>query len=356
MNTQTKALVLLSGGLDSMLAAKMLQTQGIEVVGVSFKSNFFNCEKARKAAEELGIELIEIDISKKLLEVVKNPPSGYGKHLNPCIDCHALMIKVADKYIKGKVANTTGSFASAQDDNLFIIATGEVLGQRPMSQNRDSLELVKKLSGVDVLRPLSAKKLAETEAEKKGLVIRGKLKNISGRSREEQIELTKKYNIVNYASPGGGCLLTDPEFSERLVKILSYWPECDVGDLELLKNGRVFWLKSKNNNILVIIGRHKEENENLEKSAKKNDIILELEDIMGPTALIRAKSSSFIDLLSEDNINKEIEIPKKLKMSELKLGEEKNEKEIIKTATILTGYYATKARGKKVKFNYILKV
>ncbi len=338
---KTKALVLFSGGLDSMLAVKILQNQGIEIDGICFKSNFFGCEKARQAVENLGVKLFEIDISEEILELVKNPPNGYGKHLNPCIDCHALMIKKASELMK-----------KAEYD---FIATGEVLGQRPFSQNKDALKRVEKLAGVEILRPLSAKLLPETEMEKQGLVIRGKLLDIQGRTRERQMELAGRYNLKNYAAPAGGCLLTDPEFSQRLMIMLDNWPECDANDVELLKHGRVFWVntRTKQNDtnktkILIVIGRNMEDNENLEKLARKGDVMIELEEIMGPLALIRISNFQFPK-------NLEIETPDKLKMSELKLGEEKSEEEILRIAGLLTGYYAVKARGKKVKLELRIK-
>ncbi|MBI4779441.1 hypothetical protein HY797_03250 [Candidatus Falkowbacteria bacterium] len=209
-----KTLVLLSGGLDSMLAAHVLMDQGVEITGLSFNSNFFNTAKAKKAAGELGIELIEIDFSDEHLEMVKNPEHGYGKKMNPCIDCPGLMLKKA-KEIMDK-------------EGFDFVATGEVLGQRPMSQNKESLKVVEKISGLEgkLIRPLSAKLLDESEPEKNGKLIRERLLDISGRSRQKQLELVKKYGIKEYASPGGGCLLTDPEFSEKLLKILEYWPDC----------------------------------------------------------------------------------------------------------------------------------
>ncbi len=338
--SKTKALVLLSGGLDSMLAAKLLIEQGIEVVGVCLESNFFNCGKAKKAVKNIGIELKIIDISKDLLRIVKNPPSGYGKHLNPCIDCHSMMIK------KGAEI--------AKKEGYHIIATGEVLGQRPFSQHKEALARVVKLAGNEILRPLSAKLLPEIEAEKKGSVNRVKLLDISGRSRERQIKLAKKYNLTDYATPAGGCLLTDSGFCERLMKMLDWWPECTPLDVELLKYGRVFWLKHKTGKrILVVVGRHKEDNENLERVAKKGDFMLELKEMMGPTTIIRIINYELpFDFTQDKRIKNdfmEIYVPEKLKMSELKLLENKDDKEILNIAALLTGYYATKARGKRIK-------
>ncbi|MEI6597020.1 MAG: tRNA 4-thiouridine(8) synthase ThiI [bacterium] len=333
----TKALVLLSGGLDSMLAARVLIEQGVEVTGLSFKSNFFGAVKAKKAAEQLDIKFIEVDFSSEHLKMLKNPAHGYGKNMNPCIDCHGLMLKKAKEIM--------------EKENFDFVATGEVLGQRPMSQHRDALDIVEKISGLEgkLVRPLSAKLLNESEPEKKGKLIRGKLLDISGRSRQRQLELVKKYGIKEYASPGGGCLLTDPEFSEKLLKLLEYWPDCVGGDIELLKHGRVFWLKDENGkNVLLIIGREQKDNEQLEKLAKTNDVLINPVDENGPTSLIRGIKYKALDIAE-----REILVTEELKMSELKLGEPKNQEEIITLGLVLTGYYATKSRGKKIKLNII---
>jgi len=383
---KVKALVLFSGGLDSMLAVKLLQVQGIEVEGICFISNFFNCDKAKDAAEYLGIKLKVVDISEEMLEIVKNPDSGYGKHLNPCIDCHALMIKRAGKYLTprppllirrgggelpsylggaggGIDRRGGGSRLSGRRGRGNILASGEVLGQRPFSQTKEALARVEKLAGVEILRPLSAKKLLETEYEKQGLVNRGRLQNISGRSRERQMELARKYNLQDYASPAGGCLLTDPEFSQRLLVMLEKWPKCFCEDVELLKYGRVFWLKTRNerkdtkrtNCVLIVVGRHKEDNEQLEKLAKKGDIMVELEEMAGPLTIARNSKSQITNYKQIPNLKLqipnefEINVPEKLKMGELKLGEEKSESEVLRIAGLLTGWYAIKARGKSVK-------
>ncbi|MDP2736714.1 MAG: hypothetical protein Q8O59_02940, partial [bacterium] len=178
-----------------------------------------------------------------------------------------------------------------------------------------------------------------------GKLIRNRLLDISGRSRQRQLELVKKYGIKEYASPGGGCLLTDPEFSEKLLKLLEYWPDCNGNDIALLKSGRVIWLKDKNEkNVLLVIGRDEKNNENLEKLAGTGDIIIQLTEENGPTSLIRNLEYKILDIKE-----KKIKVPEELKMSEFKFGEKKNEEEITRLATMLTGYYATKMRGKKVK-------
>lgn len=330
-----KALVLLSGGLDSMLAAKILMEQGVSVTGLVFRSCFFSSDKAKKAAAQLGVDLLETDFSADHLKMVKNPVHGYGKNMNPCIDCHGLMLKRA-KEIMAR-------------EGYDLVATGEVLGQRPMSQHQAALDLVAEISGLSgkILRPLSAKLLAETEAEKVGKISRHRLLDISGRSRQRQIALAAKYNIKEYASPGGGCLLTDPVFSEKLLKLFEYWPDCGCNDAEILQYGRVFWLKSKTGeNILVVIGRQQEENERLENLARTGDILIDLAEENGPTSLIRG-------IENKESGIREMDIPQELKMSELKICEKKSLEKIINLSLMLTGYYATKARGKRVGFKII---
>ncbi|MFH1232446.1 MAG: tRNA 4-thiouridine(8) synthase ThiI [Patescibacteria group bacterium] len=330
--SKVKALVLLSGGLDSMLAARVLMGQGIEVVGVSFKSCFFSTEKAKRTAEQLDIKLIEVDFSEEHLKMVKNPTYGYGKNANPCIDCHGMMLKKASEIMK--------------KDGFDFIATGEVLGQRPMSQNKDALKIVEKISGLEgkLIRPLSAKLLDETENEKLGKVNREKLLDISGRSRQMQLELVKKYNIKEYASPGGGCLLTEPDFGKKLFKMFEYWQNCDGNDIALLKNGRVLWFNFKDNKkILVIIGRDENENKNLLNLKQADDIIIELLDLAGPISLIRIKEYK----LEIKNKISEVDIPIKIKTSDFNIEEEKSFIEILNIVKLLTGYYTTKARGQK---------
>lgn len=335
--SKVRALVLMSGGLDSLLAARVLLEQGVEVVGLSFQSNFFDTFGAKKSAEQLGIDLKEVDFSKEHLEMVKNPKYGYGKNMNPCIDCHSLMLRQAKKIM--------------EDEGFDFVATGEVLGQRPMSQNRESLDTVAKYSGLDglLLRPLSAKLLDETLPEKNGKIKRGKLHHLSGRTREGQMELVDKYGIKNYASPAGGCLLTDPEFGNRLIKMFDAWSDCDGNDVGLLKSGRIFWTRMGDNHVLIVVGRHKEDNEKLVKLIKKGDVKIELGNEVGPTTLIRAKNKDF-KIKTE---TEEMYVPEEIKMSEFKLGENKNENEILEIAKVLTGHYAVKARGKKVNFKIL---
>lgn len=271
MPKKPKCIILFSGGLDSILAAKILMEQGISVLGVVFKSCFFNEEQAKKSAKEIGLKLKVIDFSKEHLEIVKKPKYGYGKNMNPCIDCHLLMLKEAKK-LKEKM-------------KYDFVATGEVVGERSMSQNRNILRLLEKESGLEryLLRPLSAKLLEPTIPEKKGVVDREKLLDIQGRSRKRQLELAKKFKLKWYPTPSGGCLLTDPQFSLRLKEMLKKWPSADCDDIELLKHGRVFWEKK----FLIVVGRNKEENLIIKKLKKEGDIIIEPQNIPGPITLIR---------------------------------------------------------------------
>jgi len=266
-----KALVLFSGGLDSILAAKLLIEQGIKVQGFIFQSYFFDLGHAKETAKEIGIKLIIKDFSKEHLKMVKSPKYGYGKNMNPCIDCHILMFKIAKQIMEKK--------------NFDFVATGEVLGERPMSQNKNALKLIEKESGLNgyLLRPLSAKLLEPTEIEKRGLIDRGKLLDIKGRSRKRQLKLAKKWKIKKYPNPAGGCLLTDPDFSKRLRKLLDKYPKSEENDIELLKFGRHFWRDS----IKVIVGRNHQENLEIKKLRQKNDVLIELKNLTGPTTLIR---------------------------------------------------------------------
>ncbi|MEA3452958.1 MAG: tRNA 4-thiouridine(8) synthase ThiI [Patescibacteria group bacterium] len=266
-----KALILFSGGLDSILAAKLLINQGIKVEGLIFKSYFFDIGRAQQAAKEIGIKLRTNNFSKKHLKMLKCPKYGYGKNMNPCIDCHSLMFQIAKQIMK--------------KEKFDFVATGEVLGERPMSQNKQALKLIEKESGLTgyLLRPLSAKLLEPTEVETKGLVDRDKLLDISGRSRKKQLELAKKWKIKEYPSPAGGCLLTDPGFSKRLKELFDKYPKAGENDIELLKLGRHFW----EGNIKIIVGRDHGENLEIKRLKEKGDILIELKDLTGPTVLIR---------------------------------------------------------------------
>jgi tRNA-specific 2-thiouridylase len=278
----SRAIGLLSGGLDSILATRLLQDQGIEIVAVCFRTPFFNFLKAQRAAAQLKVPLRIIDISEEHLQLVRNPRYGYGKNMNPCIDCHILMLKRAGDLL--------------ERESFDFIFTGEVLGQRPMSQNKQVLQIVARDSGYEglILRPLSAKLLPETLPEKEGKVHRGRLLNIRGRSRESQLTLAKQYGIGDFPAPAGGCLLTDPSFSRRLRDLLSHQGEVHIRDIELLQVGRHFRLDESTK---VVIGRRKEENERLLELAQEGDVIIKVMDYPGPIALIpRDSQKSSIEI------------------------------------------------------------
>jgi tRNA U34 2-thiouridine synthase MnmA/TrmU len=269
---KVKALVLLSGGLDSILAVKLLLEQGIEVVAINFRTNFCGPSKARPAAEMLGVPLREENIREEFLEVLKKPKHGYGAGMNPCIDCHALMLKKAGEIMK--------------KERFDFVATGEVLGERPMSQHKKSLQIVEKEAGLKgyLLRPLSAKLLELTIAEKDGRINREKLLAISGRNRKPQMELAKKFGIKDYPTPAGGCALTQAGFVGRLKELMEHKPNFNSEDIDLIRFGRHFFIDGTQ----IIIGRNEQENQILNSVVKKGDILVEPENFIGPTALVRA--------------------------------------------------------------------
>ena len=266
-----RALALFSGGLDSVIAVKVIQEQGIDVTGVTFRTPFFGAEKATAAARRIGLPLVVLDITEEHLAMVKAPRYGYGRNMNPCIDCHTLMFKIAGRTLEEKGA-----------DFLF---SGEVLGQRPMSQNKQMLHVVAKNSGYEsrILRPLSAKLLPETTPEKEGLVDRERLLDIHGRGRKRQMELAARYGIAEYSNPAGGCLLTDPMFSRRLRDLFSHQGETPRRDLELLKVGRHIRLDDRSK---VIVGRKKAENGILLELAGPGDAVITMRDFPGPVCLV----------------------------------------------------------------------
>jgi len=271
MSKKTKALVLMSGGLDSMLAAKILAELGVEVVPVCFTSYFFSFGKARKAAETIGMGLRVEDISKIHLEIVKNPRYGHGSAINPCIDCHLLMLKTARKIMEA--------------EGFDFVATGEVLGERPMSQNKQSLDTIERESGLvgKLLRPLSAKLMPPTVAESQDLIDRNKLYDISGRSRKIQMELAHKFLIDYIPQPGGGCVLTEKEFGQRLGQLMAKYPDFDGSDAQILRHCRPIW----EGNLLIAVARNGENCEALKGLAKTGDVVFEPENFPGPVVLAR---------------------------------------------------------------------
>ncbi|MFH1285963.1 MAG: tRNA 4-thiouridine(8) synthase ThiI [Candidatus Micrarchaeota archaeon] len=272
-----KAVVMLSGGLDSLLAARLLLEQGIQVHALTLKDPFSNAHiRAAISAKQLKIPFTIIPKGMDYLSMVEHPKHGYGRALNPCVDCRIYTLKKASKFMKKIGAS--------------FIVTGEVLGQRPMSQMLNKILLIEREAGLKglILRPLSAKLLPPSLPEKEGWVKRSKLLDISGRMRNTQIKLAKKWKL-SYASPGGGCLLTEEGFCKKLADLFSH-PPYTLNDLPLLKLGRHFRLgKSK-----LISGRNEEENAHLEKLAEKGDAVI-LPEFPGPSIIIRNPTKSALE-------------------------------------------------------------
>ena len=301
----TKAVALLSGGLDSNLSIRMMQEQGVQVEAIAVKTPFcdFDCGKGcghrvQEVALELGIKLKTVYFGEDYLKMLKNPKYGYGSGMNPCIDCRSMMYSAAKEHMEKIGAD-------------FII-TGEVLGQRPMSQNGNALKIIENETETNgkIVRPLSLRHLPITEAENKGLIKREKLGDIKGRSRRSQLQLAKKFDISDPPNAAGGCLLTDPAFSIRIRDLYGHTKEGipDLNDIELLKIGRHFRLSD---NTKLIVGRNKMENEILESLTLDDDIIIEVSNYVGPTCLLRSKrqiSSSLPPSPSSLQSAKEIEI------------------------------------------------
>ena len=268
-----KAVSLFSGGLDSLLAVCLMMDQGLEVVGVNFVSPFFGAEPAnRKAAAQLGIEYHELDIGTEYMTVLKKPVFGYGKNFNPCIDCHGFMLRQAGRFM--------------EEIGASFLVTGEVVGERPMSQNKSALRQVEKLSGYPglVLRPLSARLLEPTIPEQEGWVDRSLLLDISGRGRTRQMQLAEHYGIKEYPTPAGGCLLTQENYSRRLRRIFTVKPEIEAEELTIIKTGRHFYLGESE---LLVVGRNHNENQQLQKIARSHDYLIKVTDRPGPLGLLR---------------------------------------------------------------------
>lgn len=276
MSKRIRALGLLSGGLDSRLAAAVLLAQGIEVTGICFTTPFFGAARAREAAAQLNLPLLEVDLTPRYYPLIYNPPHGFGRGHNACIDCHLLMIREAG--------------AVMQSQGYHLLFTGEVLGQRPMSQNRNSLNLIARQSGFAprLLRPLSARLLDPTEPELLGWVDRGRLLDFSGRGRRPQMALAEELGITDYPAPAGGCLLTDPGYAARLKELLRHQAQVEVRELELLKWGRQFRLPG---GAKAVVGRTQRENEALEKLLGPGEMFLRIHDYPGPLVLITAAAA-----------------------------------------------------------------
>ncbi|HEX37759.1 MAG TPA: DUF814 domain-containing protein [Candidatus Cloacimonetes bacterium] len=274
------ALALFSGGLDSMLAVKIIQQQDIDVIPVCFVSPFFSAKKALESGKQLGIFVNIIILDEEYLEIVKDPKHGYGKNMNPCIDCHAFMYK--------KLGDMMTKFGAD-----FLIS-GEVLGQRPKSQNLTALNTVAKQSGYKdvIVRPLSQKLLPDTKPITEGWVDKAQLLDLQGRNRTPQMQIAKKFDITDYPSPAGGCLLTDPGYSKRLrdLKIHDTFEERFITFLSV---GRHFRL---DDNTKLILGRNKHDNEYMSKLLSQNKdgnaVIMQVREIPGPMGIIQTNKEN----------------------------------------------------------------
>ena len=269
-----KAVGLFSGGLDSSLSAKLLIRQRIKVHALYFRQPWMEKDprEVRSFARSIGAAFHVIDLGRDYLDMLISPNHGYGKAFNPCTDCHHFMVKKA-----GRLMHQIGA---------QFVFTGEVLGQRPMSQRRQCLELVEKDSGLEgyLLRPLSAQLLEETVPEREGWVDRSRLLAISGRSRSQQLALAREGGIERFFPTGGGCLITEKPFGRRMKDFLG-WPYRDPKETAVLKWGRYFRL---NRDFPAVIGRDKRENEFLSSHAMPDDVLIRLADTPGPLLLLKA--------------------------------------------------------------------
>jgi len=272
------AVALFSGGLDSILAILLLRRQEIRITALTFVHDFTaetddNLALGKSGAdlaERFGFEIELINPGRPFIDLVKNPPRGYGKNMNPCLDCRIMMLREARRRMEQLGAD--------------FVATGEVLGQRPMSQYRPSLNQVEKESGLRglLIRPLSAKLMPETIPEQNGLVDREMLESISGRSRKRQMEMAADFGLETYPNPASGCLLTDPSYSRRLKDFLEHNSDIEINDINLLKVGRHFRLSP---GVKVIVGRNEQDNDRICELAGPEHILLEVLHTGSPVTL-----------------------------------------------------------------------
>ncbi len=275
-----KAVSLLSGGLDSVLATKLVKDQGIEVTALHFTSPFCNCtqkagkgcgSQAVRSADELGVKVAVKTKGIEYLRMVQSPPHGYGRNMNPCIDCRIFMLKAARAFME-------------EIDASFLV-TGEVIGQRPMSQRREAIALIERESGLAglILRPLSALHFPPTVPEREGVIDRQRLLDFAGRSRKGQFRLAREYDLKEFGCPAGGCLLTDPIFAVRLRDLFRFNPGCTMYDAALLKTGRHFRLSDETK---LIVGRNQAENDQIWSLSRAGHTFLVPVSFKGPSALL----------------------------------------------------------------------
>ena len=278
-----KVVALLSGGLDSQLAIKMMQEQGFDVSAVAIKTPFcdFDCGRGcgfeiRERADDLDVNLKTVYLGDEYIEMLKHPKHGIGAGFNPCIDCRSMMFDAAKKHM--------------EEIGAEFIISGEVLGQRPMSQHGPALRTIENESDLvgKIVRPLSAALLPETDPEKDGLIKRENLGMIRGRTRRGQLDMAKKYGIENPPNAGGGCLLTEPHFGIKAKDLFSHTKNPTINDIDLLKIGRHFRLDEETK---FIVGRNKDENEMIKAIALPGDILLEAKDFVGPVSILRGSNA-----------------------------------------------------------------
>ncbi|MEE4240513.1 MAG: thiamine biosynthesis protein [Desulfopila sp.] len=284
MDKQIKALALFSGGLDSILASRVVAAQGVRVIALKFVTPFFDYgliedpegyrEKVKKV---YGLDVLLKDITKEYLQLLRQPAHGFGKNFNPCIDCKIFMFARARRMM--------------QELGASFLISGEVLGQRPMSQRRDTLNVITRdsKSREILLRPLSAKLLDPTEAELRGWVDRQKLFDFSGRGRSRQIALASRLGITEFPAPAGGCRLADPILSKRIAAIYQgnfviRTEDIDSSDIVCLMSGRQFLLPAGG---WLVLGRNQEDNRQLKAVRRNDDVLIHMKEHPGPTALLR---------------------------------------------------------------------
>ena len=304
-NNLIKAIILFSGGLDSTLAVRILQKQGIEVEGLNFRTPFGCCrEPTHKIAQELGLKVTYLNLTNDYLRVIENPKYNYGRSVNPCVDCRIHMFRIAKRFMI--------------ETNAHFIVSGEIVGQRPNSQRKDCLKAIENNSNLQdlILRPLCAKLLPPTLPERNGWVNREKLYAFHGRGRRGLIELGKKLGLTQFPTPSIGCLLTDKNYGSRVRDMWEYQPQpISLRHYELLKIGRHFRL---GDHTKIIIGKNEKENKKLKKMALPGMTYLVGENYIGPcvliTSLFNPKSLNEIQTLLTQYIR---DIPSKLKMKKI---------------------------------------
>ncbi|WP_031388434.1 adenine nucleotide alpha hydrolase family protein [Desulfonatronum thiodismutans] len=275
MTQSYHALALYSGGLDSILAMKTVLDQGLRVLGLHFCSPFFgHPDKIGHWQRIYNLEIRPVDVHQEFIDILRQGPRfGYGKVLNPCVDCKITMLSHAKSLLD-------------QYGARFLIS-GEVLGQRPMSQRRDTLNLISKQADVRdlLLRPLCAGHLPSTPMEEEGLVDRSRLHSISGRGRKDQLRLAETYGLTEIPTPAGGCLLAEQESAKRFWPVLTRIPEPSPRDFALANMSRQYW----NDGLWMMVGRNKANNDALARMAQAEDLLFKTADVQGPLALGRRK-------------------------------------------------------------------